>query len=181
MVIDQLMQQLFNKPYDRDGAVAARGNVLQPVLEGLLRAPFFRSKPPKTAGREEFGREYAQAFLRRCGRAAKADVIATATALTARSMAQALERFVLGRGKYTDWVVSGGGTGNATLMKLLSQEAGCLGLKLRHSDEFGVPSPAKEALAFALLAYLTWHRQPGNVLSATGAQRGAVLGKISYV
>jgi anhydro-N-acetylmuramic acid kinase len=181
MVIDQLMQQLFNKPYDRDGAVAARGGILQPVLEGSLRAPFFRSKPPKTAGREEFGREYAQAFLRRCGRAGKADVIATATALTARSMVQALERFVLGRGKYTDWVVSGGGTENATLMKLLSKEAGRLDLKLRHSDEFGVPSPAKEALAFALLAYLTWHRQPGNVPSATGAQRGAVLGKISYV
>jgi anhydro-N-acetylmuramic acid kinase len=181
MVIDQLMQQLFNKPYDRGGAVAARGSILQPILEASLRAPYFRTKPPKTAGREEFGREYAQAFLSRCGRAAKTDVIATATALTASSMAQALERFILNHGKYSDWVVSGGGTENAALMKLLSKEAGRLELKLRHSDEFGVPSQAKEALAFALLAYLTWHRQPGNVPSATGAQRPVVLGKISYV
>jgi anhydro-N-acetylmuramic acid kinase len=181
MVIDQLLQQLFNKPYDRDGAVAAKGSILQPVLEELLRAPYFRRKPPKTAGREEFGREYAQSFLRRCSRADKADVVATATALTASSMAQALERFVLNRGKYNEWIVSGGGTENATLMKLLRKEAVRLELKLKHSDEFGVPSAAKEALAFALLAYLTWHRQPGNVPSATGAQRAAVLGKISYV
>ena len=181
MVIDQLMQHLFNKPYDRGGAVATRGKILQPILDGLLHAPFFRKKPPKTAGREEFGREYAQAFLRRCGQADRADVIATATALTANSMALAVERFVLGRGKYTEWVVSGGGTENVTLMTLLSKEAGRLGLRLRHSDEFGVPSPAKEALAFALLAYLTWHRQPGNMPSATGAKRGVVLGKVSYV
>ena len=99
MVIDHLMQVLFDKPYDRDGAVAARGNILQPLLEELLQAPYFKLKPPKTAGREEFGSEYAGMFLRRCGRAAKADVIATATALTAASMAQALERFVLNQGK----------------------------------------------------------------------------------
>src|SRR5579871_3546985 len=95
MVIDRLMQMLFNKPYDRDGAVARSGIILQAILEESLRAPYFKLKPPKTAGREEFGAEYAQAFLRRCGKAAKADVIATATALTAVSMAQALERFVV--------------------------------------------------------------------------------------
>jgi anhydro-N-acetylmuramic acid kinase len=181
MLVDQLMQSLFHKPYDRGGAVAARGNILQPILEESLRAPYFRLKPPKTAGREEFGREYAQAFLRRCGKAGKADVIATATALTAQSMALALERFVLSAGKYDDWVVSGGGTENATLMHMLKKEAVRLGLRLKQSDDFGVPSQAKEAVAFALLAYQTWHRQPGNVPSATGASRPAVLGKISYV
>jgi anhydro-N-acetylmuramic acid kinase len=180
MVIDRLMQKLFNKPYDRGGAVARSGTILQPVLKQLLGAPYFKLKPPKTAGREEFGSHYAEALLRRCGRAAKPDVIATATALTAASIAQALERFVLAQGSFRDLVVSGGGTKNVSLMNMLRQEAGNLGLWLKHSDDFGVPSQAKEAVAFALLAYQTWNRQPGNIPSATGAQRAAVLGKISY-
>jgi anhydro-N-acetylmuramic acid kinase len=180
MVIDRLMQMVFKKSYDRDGAVARRGKVIQPVLEQLLDNGYFKLKPPKTAGREEFGSQYAEQFLRRCGRAAKADVIATATALTAVSMARALQRFVLDQGKYRDWVVSGGGTKNATLMEMIQKESDTLGLWLRHSDEFGVPSQAKEAVAFALLAYQTFNGLPGNVPSATGAKRPAVLGKISY-
>ena len=180
MVIDRLMHKLFNKPYDRTGAVARSGSILQPVLKQLLGAPYFKLKPPKTAGREEFGSQYAEAFLRRCGRAAKPDVIATATALTAASIAQAMERFVLAQGSFRDLIVSGGGTKNVSLMNMLKQEADKLGLWLKHSDDFGVPSQAKEAVAFALLAYQTWNRQPGNIPSATGAQRAAVLGKISY-
>jgi anhydro-N-acetylmuramic acid kinase len=151
------------------------------MLEELLGTDYFKRKPPKTAGREEFGAEYAETFLRRCGKAAKADVIATATALTVRSMAQAVHRFVLKRGRYHDWVISGGGTKNATLMAMLEKEAAELGLWLRHSDDFGIPSAAKEAVAFALLAYQTWNQLPGNVPSATGAKRAVVLGKISYV
>jgi anhydro-N-acetylmuramic acid kinase len=181
MVIDRLMQVLFGKPFDRGGAVARKGAILKPMLEELLGTDYFKRKPPKTAGREEFGAEYAETFLRRCGKAAKADVIATATALTVRSMAQAVHRFVLKRGRYHDWVISGGGTKNATLMAMLEKEAAELGLWLRHSDDFGIPSAAKEAVAFALLAYLTWNQLPGNVPSATGAKRAVVLGKISYV
>jgi anhydro-N-acetylmuramic acid kinase len=189
MVIDQLMEQLYGKPYDRNGEVAREACVLQPLLEELLRNPYFNSKPPKTAGREEFGPEYVQAVLRRRGRAAKADLIATATALTARSIAQAIKSFVFPHAhehvrfhtKYRDYVVSGGGSKNRTLTRMLAEEMAPLGLKLRRSDELGVPSQAKEAVAFALLAYQTWHRQPGNILSATGARRPAVLGKISYV
>ena len=182
MVIDRLMQTLFNKSYDRAGATARSGKILQPVLEEYLRAPYFKLKPPKTAGREEFGAEYAQAFLKRCGKAAKADVIATATALTAASMAQALERFAMNdRANYREWIVSGGGTQNATLMEMLGHEASNLNLRLRHSDDFGVPSQAKEAMAFALLAYQTWNQLPGNVPAATGAERAAILGKVSYV
>jgi anhydro-N-acetylmuramic acid kinase len=180
MVIDRLMQVLFDKPFDRGGAVASKGTILQPILEHLLDAAYFKLKPPKTAGREEFGSEYAEAFLRRCGKAPKADVIATATALTARSMAQAIQRFVMKGTWYHDWVFSGGGTKNATLMAMLEKDATELGLWLRHSDDFGIPSSAKEAVAFALLAYHTWNQLPGNVPSATGAKRAVVLGKVSY-
>ena len=180
MVIDQLMHILFGKPYDRNGEVAARGKVLQAVVEGSLRNDFFRLKPPKTAGREEFGREYARQFLRRCGRAPKSDVIASATALTATSIARGLRSFVLQRGEFSECVVSGGGTKNRALMKMLAEELHALGLRIRTTDEFDLPSQAKEAVAFALLAYRTWHREPANVPSATGAKGAVVLGKISY-
>jgi anhydro-N-acetylmuramic acid kinase len=181
MVIDAVMEWLFRKPYDRDGRVAASGNVLKDVVAGVLREPFFRRKPPKTAGREEFGREFVREFLRRCGRAAKADVVATATALTASSIGDAVRRFVVRPSRsYQEFVVSGGGANNPTLLAMLANELSPLGPSMRLSDEFGLPSAAKEAAAFALLAYETWNRRPSNVPSATGARRAAILGKISY-
>jgi anhydro-N-acetylmuramic acid kinase len=180
MVIDQLMQMLFGKPYDRNGEVAAGGRIVQAVVEESLRQNFFRLKPPKTAGREEFGREYARDFLRRCSGADKADVIATATALTATSIAHAIGKFVMARGSFSECVVSGGGTENRTLMRILSKKVEAMGLKLRTTDDFGLASQAKEAVAFAVLAYQTWNQQPGNIPSATGARTSAVLGKISY-
>ena len=201
MVIDAVMERLYEKPYDRDGRVAAKGKPLEGVVKGLLQHSFFRRKPPKTAGREEFGRQFVADFLRRCRRARKEDIVATATALTARSIAEAVRRFVAfpsgaqaqvkagpnGTAKavplhtFSDYVVSGGGAKNRTLMAMLRAELEPLGLTLRHSDEFGVPSTAKEALAFALLAYETWHHRPSNIPAATGARRAAILGKISYV
>ena len=180
MVIDQLMQILFNKPFDSNGDVAATGHILKPILEDALHNPFFQRHPPKTAGREEFGREFAQQFLRNCGEAAKADVIATATALTGISIADAIKSFVLPKGRYQEYIVSGGGVANQSLMVMLTMGASGLRLKLRRTDEFGIPSQAKEAVAFAVLAYQTWHRQVSNIPSATGASRAAVLGKISY-
>jgi len=181
MLIDAVTERLFGKPYDRDGRIAGSGAVLDRVIHEVLRAPFFRRKPPKTAGREEFGSEFAQAFIRRCGRADKRDIVATATALTARSIADAIRRFVVLRtSAYREFIVSGGGANNPTLMAMLANELWPLGLQVRSSDEFGLPSEAKEAVAFALLAFQTWNRQPSNVLSATGARRLAILGKISY-
>jgi anhydro-N-acetylmuramic acid kinase len=181
MVMDALMQELFGRSYDRDGKVAASGKAIDRVLTQLMRARFFRQRPPRTAGREEFGREYAASFLQLCGGARKQDIIATATALTAWSIADAIRRFVLPQHKsYRELIVSGGGTKNRTLMEMLRAELAPLNIQLRFSDEFGIPSEAKEAVAFAVLAYETWHRRPSNLPSATGARRAAILGKISY-
>jgi anhydro-N-acetylmuramic acid kinase len=186
MVIDAAMEELFGKRYDRDGTVAASGRVLDAVVRKLVRAPFFRQKPPRTAGREEFGREYAGRFLQICRGASKPDVVATATALTARSIADSVRRFVLpkfaGRRNRADhqMIVSGGGSKNPTLMGMLRDEITPMGISVHFSDEFGLPAEAKEAVAFALLAHETWHRRPSNVPSATGAKRAAILGKISY-
>jgi anhydro-N-acetylmuramic acid kinase len=181
MVIDAVMEELFGRRYDRDGKVAASGQVREEVIAELMRDPFFRQKPPRTAGREEFGREYVGRLLRICRGASKPDVVTTATALTARSIADALQRFVLRREKrYRELIVSGGGAKNPTLVAMLRGELAPFGIQLRFSDEFGVPAEAKEAIAFAVLAHETWHRRPSNVRSATGAKRPAVLGKISY-
>jgi anhydro-N-acetylmuramic acid kinase len=183
MLIDATTERLFGTPFDREGKIAASGEVLDDVVKDLLRQRFFRKSPPKTAGREEFGREFAQSFVRRCGQTAKADVVATATALTARSIADAVRRFVIAparQGAYREFVVGGGGVNNPTLLAMLANALTSLGLSLRLSDEFGVPSAAKEAMAFALMAYETWNRRPSNVLSATGAKRSAILGKISH-
>jgi len=181
MLIDAVTERLFGRPYDRDGRISGLGTVLDKVIDDVLHSPFFRRKPPKTAGREEFGREFARAFMRRCGHANKQDVVATATALTAKSIAHALRQFVIRpKGKYCDYIVSGGGANNPTLMAMLANEVRPLGLHIRASDEFGLPSEAKEAAAFALLAFQTWNQKPSNVPSATGAKRAAILGKISY-
>ncbi len=159
-----------------------RGSVLDHVVKEMLRAPFFHRKPPKTAGREEFGREFVQHFIRCCGRANKRDAVTTATALTTHSIRNAIVQFVTKKTSiYRDFVVAGGGTQNPTLMAMLANEVKPLGLRLRFSDEFGIPSEAKEAVAFALLAYQTWNRQPSNLPSATGARRPVILGKVCYV
>jgi len=181
MVIDAVTDRLFRQACDRDGRLAASGRVLTRVIDKILGEPFFREKPPKTAGREEFGREFVREFIQDCGRAPRQDIVATATALTARSIGDALQRFVLKpRGNYQDFIVSGGGTRNPTLMAMLANELSRLRLQIRVTDEFGLPSEAKEAVAFAVLAYQTWNRRASNVPSATGAQRPAILGKISY-
>ena len=181
MVIDAVMQKLFGRSYDRNGKVAAAGQVQDRAVERLMRAPFFRQHPPRTAGREEFGREYVRRFLQIGRGAAKADLVTTATALTARCIGDAIRRYVTTKhSRYQEMIVSGGGARNPTLMAMLRNEIAPLRIELRYSDEFGVPSEAKEAMAFAVLAHETWHRRPSNMPSATGARRAAVLGKISY-
>jgi anhydro-N-acetylmuramic acid kinase len=184
MVIDAVTDMLFGKAFDCGGKIAASGVVLQAVVQQVLREKFFRANPPKTAGREEFGREFVTDFVRRCGRSHKQDIVATATALTASSIADAITRFVLHKrqdGSYREIILSGGGTKNPTLLAMLANALKPLGLTVRLSDEFGLPSEAKEAVAFAVLAYETWHHRPSNIPSATGAVRPAVLGKISHV
>lgn len=181
MVIDAMTETLFGKPFDRDGRFAARREVNANLLRWAMGMRFFSQPPPKTAGREEFGREFVREFLRRAKGTKKEDVIATATAFTARSIADAIRVFVLrGKHNYRDYFVSGGGTRNRTLMQMLERELSPLGLRTRTTNELGLPSEAKEAVAFAVLAYQTWNRQPSNIPSATGASRPAVLGKISY-
>jgi anhydro-N-acetylmuramic acid kinase len=184
MVIDALTEKLFGKPFDRNGQIAASGKVIESLIGRILSHKFFRMKPPKTAGREEFGRKFVEEFLRACGNCRKEDAVATATALTAKSITDAIRRYVVRKSPLPknapEMILSGGGAKNAALVSMLHRELQPLGVRLRLSDELGIPCAAKEAIAFALLAHETWLRKPSNLPSATGAKRAVVLGKISY-
>jgi anhydro-N-acetylmuramic acid kinase len=185
MVIDAMMQELFKRSYDRGGLIASRGTVLQPVIEQAMRHPFFRLKPPKSAGREEFGVAFASDFLKLCSEESKIpeDAVATATALTARTIGAAYERFVqpMMKAARVDYLVSGGGAQNSSLIAMLARELAPFGCKVGTTASAGLPAQAKEAAAFALMAYETWHHRPGNVSAATGAKHPAILGQITYV
>jgi anhydro-N-acetylmuramic acid kinase len=187
MVIDACMERLFDRPLDRNGATAARGRVVQAVLVKLLRARYFSALPPKSCGREEFGQAFVAKLIADCERAGarKEDVIATATALTTRTIAAAYTTFCaphlqrLARQAKVEIIAAGGGVRNRTLMRMLAAEFEPPGVRVRAIDETGVPSAAKEAAAFALLGWLTWNGLPGNLPSATGAQRAVMLGKVT--
>jgi anhydro-N-acetylmuramic acid kinase len=187
MVIDAVMQAEFSKPFDRNGKIAATGHALKPVVAELLGDPYFAAAPPKSCGREQYGAAFVERFRKLCADASPADTIATATELTAASIFDAYARFCwphLGQhaplAGATEVIAAGGGTRNATLMKRLREGFAAYGVKLLATDDLGIKSEAKEAVAFALLAWLTWHRLPGNIPSATGATHPAVLGKLSW-
>jgi anhydro-N-acetylmuramic acid kinase len=190
MVIDACMRRLYEREFDRGGAVARSGQVVPGVVEQVLTTEYFTSLPPKSCGREQFGERFVSQFIAMCRNAARdvpdEDVIATATALTSASILDAYRKFVwrhVGQAaplSRVEFVVAGGGTKNGALMGMLRDGLEPLGVKLRLMDEFGVPAQAKEAIAFALLAWLSWSGLSGNVPAATGAQRAVVLGKVSY-
>jgi len=184
MIIDSLMQQLYGRSFDRGGSIAAKGAILLPVIQAALRGTFFRKAPPKSAGREQFGAAYTSSFLDQCKALSNnpSDAIATATALTAESINLVYRKFVrrfLPEGP-VDYFVSGGGAKNRALMAMLRTQLKPFNCNVATLDSISLPVEAKEAAAFALLAYQTWNHRPGNVPSATGASRPAILGQVCY-
>lgn len=159
--------------YDRDGALAARGRVSEPVLEQLLRDPFFGESPPKSTGRERFGSAFAERLFQQVP---GPDAVATAVELTSRSITLAISRWTPGG---TEVVASGGGCHHPGLWKSLEARLSAEGRALRRFDTLFFSGDAKEAVAFALLGYLTVHGQPGNLPSATGARGARVLGTVT--
>jgi anhydro-N-acetylmuramic acid kinase len=164
--------------YDAGGEIAARGRADMAVVREFLNDPYFNRKPPKSAGREEFGAAYRDRFLARTEGAALEDRLRTAVAIVVGAVAKGIAISSADRGKVPDEIiVSGGGAKNRTLLQAL--EAAVMGARVEPSDRLGVPSDAKEAMAFAFLAHETWHGRPGNVPSATGAKREVLLGSIT--
>jgi anhydro-N-acetylmuramic acid kinase len=160
--------------YDRDGKIAAQGRVNEALLTELLADSFFAATPPKSTGRERFGDSYAAALYQRVP---GADAVATAVELTARTVATAIGRWTP---PGVEVVASGGGCHHPILMKALARHLISQGNHpLRRFDELFFPGDAKEAVAFALLGYLTLHGQPGNLPAATGAGGPRVLGAVT--
>ena len=204
MLIDGLVRHFTTgrKAYDAGGRWAAKGRVIEPLLGEMLRLPFFAQQPPKSAGREQFGQGFLKEFFlreelpiadcrlsigqidhrqssidnKRCS-ARPEDLLRTASELTARTITDALERFVLGQIDIHRLIISGGGAHNRLLVARLGELLP--NLQVHCSDEFGLDVDAKEAIAFAILADRTLHRLPGNLPTVTGARRPVVLGKIS--
>src|SRR5262249_5216302 len=178
--------------YDKNAEFALQGRSTPALVDELMRDPYLRLRPPKSTGREYYGRAYFEKLLTlgRRHRAKPNDLIRAATVFTVLSIVDALHRFVLPKTKIDQLIVSGGGASNPLIMAQLAAalasespakgRSAASGIQVLRSSAFGVPEDAKEAYAFALLAYETWHRRPGNLPSATGANSLAILGKICY-
>ncbi len=174
MVIDALTREYSGgkSGYDRGGKIAASGKVDRALLDELLGDAYYRKRPPKSAGREQYGTEFVARMKQSGG--ALPDLIATATVLTAATIGMAVNRFVKGP---LDLIVSGGGAHNPEIVGHLS--AFLPQASVARSSDYGVDVDAKEAIAFAILAYETWRGRPSNVPSATGARRAVLLGSVT--
>jgi anhydro-N-acetylmuramic acid kinase len=181
MIVDALVEQFTRgrSHYDKDSQMALRGRLLPKLLNELMEDPYLQKQPPKTAGREQFGQSYAQKIISWAKKrhAKPEDVVRTATIFTSLSIANAFQQFILPRTPVDEVIVSGGGAHNSLMIVYL---AAILGLPVIFSGELGVKAEAKEALAFAVLAYESYHRRANNLPSATGANHPAILGKLVH-
>jgi len=182
MLIDALVAHFTHgrQRYDKDARLAQQGRSIPPLINDLMRDPYLKLAPPKSTGREYYGRTYLDKILAlgRRHRAKPNDLIRAATIFTPLSIVDALNRFALPKTKIHQLIISGGGSHNPLLIAQLA--AALPRMEVLRSTELGVPEDAKEAFAFALLAYETFHQRPSNVRSATGARRPAILGKLAY-
>lgn len=177
IVIDWLVSYFTEgkSAYDAGGAMAAAGEPNESILKSLLKHPYFHKTPPKSTGAELFGRAYASDFLKRCKGLSPQDTVATATALTARSIADGIRRFLPGRPERI--IIGGGGAHNTTLIRALSDIVPDA-VVCDHA-QFGLDGDSKEAVAFAILAAAHVHRIPANIPAVTGASAARVLGSFT--
>jgi anhydro-N-acetylmuramic acid kinase len=179
VMLDHVIRARTGRSYDKDGEVAARGQIIKSLLAELQGHEFFLRKPPRSAWRLDFGSRYADDILQRYASASTEDLMATLTMFTATSIERALADFILPKTSVTKVVASGGGTRNATLMRFLTERLAAHGLKTCVSDEFGMPAAYKEAIKFATLAFAAKRGLANNIPAASGASSFAVLGKLT--
>jgi len=182
MLIDALVSHFTygRQRFDKNARLASQGRSIPALLDELLCDPYLRIAPPKSTGREYYGHAYVRKLLAvgRRHRAKPNDLIRAATIFSGLSVVDALHRFVLPKARIHQLIVSGGGARNPLILAQLS--AALPNIEIVPSSVLGVPEEGKEAFAFALLAYETFHQRPGNLPSATGARGPAILGKICY-
>ncbi len=177
IMIDYCMGKYFGKAYDKDGEVAANGVICDNWLELLLSDEYYFLDAPKSTGREYFSPEYIENALKYAPEDSK-DIIATVTALTAKTIAQSYERFVYSNVDVHEAVICGGGAYNKTLMRFLRKYLPAY-VELKTCEDYGISNNYKEVMAFALLGYCTYYGIPNNLPCCTGADKRVVLGKIT--
>ena len=180
MVIDALVRRLeADSPgFDAGGRLALSGKPIPALLDSLLADPYFRCRPPKSAGREQFGGAFVERLLAAREASGAPDLVCTAAELTARTVSDAVLNHIDPAHHWDRVLVSGGGVYNAYLMQRLQELLPKL--KVAPTDSLGIPADAKEAIGFAVLANETLELAAGNVPSATGARHAAILGKVTY-
>ncbi len=178
IMIDYCANKFFSIPYDKDGEIAAQGIVSDSWLECLLQDEYYFTEPPKSTGREYFSPKYIENTLKYAPKDPK-DIIATVTALSAKTIAQAYERFIYPSVGIHEAVICGGGAYNKTLMEFLRTYLPSY-IDLKTCEDYGISNNFKEVMAFALLGYCTYYDIPNNLPCCTGANKRIVMGKISY-
>ena len=177
MMIDEAMRHFFHQEYDSEGKMARSGKVINALFEELKRDPYIISAPPKSTGREHFGKQRMEKILNGYADEEGRDIVCTLTHFTAWSVVENIHRFLEGNGPVEELIVSGGGAHNAFLMELLQNymQHG----KVMSQEDLGYSSDAKEAICFALLGNETMHLHYSNMRSATGASARVILGNIT--
>ncbi|MBR6722640.1 anhydro-N-acetylmuramic acid kinase [bacterium] len=178
IMIDYCVNKYFGEPYDKDGEIAASGNISDVWLDCLLQDEYYFIDPPKSTGREYFNPTYIENVLKFAPEDER-DIIATVTALTAKTIAQSYERFVYPNVSIHEAVICGGGAYNKTLMRMLRNYLP-KHIDLKTCEDYGISNNFKEVMAFALLGYCTYYGIPNNLPCCTGANKRVVLGKLTY-
>lgn len=181
MIIDRITELATNdtQHFDEGGKLAARGKIQDSLLAALLAHPYLSKPPPKTTGREEFGKSFADKLYKDATHSGikDLDILATVTAFTARTIADSYKQWVLSKHQLSEIILSGGGSHNSTLIKFLRQYLEPT-IQIHSINKFGISPNAKEALAFAILANEAISGNPNNIPSATGAREAVIMGKI---
>ncbi len=178
IMTDYCTNKYFSLPYDKDGQIASEGVVSDSWLECLLQDEYYFLEPPKSTGREYFNAKYIENALKYAPKDPR-DIIATITALTAKTIADAYERFIYPNVGIHEAVICGGGAYNKTLMKFLRTYLPSY-IDLKTCEDYGISNNFKEVMAFALLGYCTYYGIPNNLPCVTGAKKRVVTGKITY-
>ncbi|WP_270577680.1 anhydro-N-acetylmuramic acid kinase AnmK [Caldibacillus thermoamylovorans] len=177
MIIDELCRTLINVPYDQNGIIASHGKVHGQLVEEWMGHPYFKKSPPKSTGREQFGKQYTIELIEKYPSLSVEDFVATATFFTARSIACAYQKFVFPTEKIDDILISGGGANNQTLINMI--QSLLPNQVVQTSNEYGITADEKEAVGFAVLANEYIHQQKTNIPKATGARQSVLLGQMT--
>ncbi len=180
MIIDEVCQRLFQLPYDQNGEIAEQGEVVDEILTYCMNHPFLKMNPPKSTGREQFGEEFVSQLLKRYEKHSKENILTTVMMFTASSIVHHYKEFILPYYEIDEVILGGGGSYNNTLVEMIRYGLKDEKCTIFIQEDIGYSSEAKEAIAFAILANETYHRNPSNVPSATGAKKSVVLGNVTY-